>query len=718
MTVLRRPARPVVSRKQALVFGFVLAAAVVPLVIPVVPGGQSLAEGDRAPRRLEAAQAAQYVSDALTSAARDEAAKTVADVPLPVDPTVRLQQTEREDRLLDAARTLRQTGVSAQQQLTDLGALPAAAPLSLAGRSALLSLDRPTFDDLQVRAQRALADVFQKPIQQNEILIRIDEYLGQPGNQPASVPEFTALRELLRVFVVPNFQVDTEATNRRREDARNNVAPAIVSYTAGQAIASEGQELRKADIEALEATGVITNGYDAYEIAAGVAIAFGFGCLLAVALFAFQPFPAPARPSLAVTGIVVAALLLLVRAIVPAVTPDLDQHALQFAVPVAAAAIVVAVLGTLEFAIVASVAMGLAAAIIDAASPDLAGASFVGPLESVEMAAVYIASGVAAAFVLHRAERIGRLALAGPAAAGGAGLVMLIFWLIGEPRDNASLGWIAVAAGINGAGSLLLGVLVVFPGARIAHVATRFQLRPLADEQHPLRRRLEAEAPGTYHHSQMVAALAERAAERIGADVLVARLGAYYHDIGKLAKPGYYIENMLDGAPNPHDFLAADASARAIRDHVQDGLRIARHYGLPSLIQDFIPQHHGTRLVSYFYRRAGSPEVSAAREPFQYAGPRPQSKEAAVVMLADACEAVVRARQASDGASMDLFVDGIVSERLREGQFDECDITMRDLQEVADSFKTTLRAIYHPRIEYPAAGPEEIAQLRGGRAAN
>jgi len=226
---------------------------------------------------------------------------------------------------------------------------------------------------------------------------------------------------------------------------------------------------------------------------------------------------------------------------------------------------------------------------------------------------------------------------------------------------------------------------------------------------HPLLVRLREEAPGTYHHSLAVSALAEPAAVRIGADSVVVRAGAYYHDVGKLAQPGYYIENTVDGTRSPHDGLEPLESARRIREHVTNGLDMARRYRLPQLVRDFIPQHHGTRLVTYFYRRAIQPGGAVDANDFRYQGPRPQSKEAAIVMLADSCEAMVRARVDRDPAHIDALVDAIVAERLAEGQLDECDITMRELQQVAASFKATLRAIYHPRIEYPAAGADEAA---------
>jgi membrane-associated HD superfamily phosphohydrolase len=178
-------------------------------------------------------------------------------------------------------------------------------------------------------------------------------------------------------------------------------------------------------------------------------------------------------------------------------------------------------------------------------------------------------------------------------------------------------------------------------------------------------------------------------------------------------KPQYFIENQPKGR-NPHDKIKPQASAAIIRDHVPAGLDLARRHHLPPLIRDFIPQHHGTRLVTYFYRRAVQTGQRTDPAPFRYAGPRPQTKETAIVMLADSCEAVVRARQDEGAPGIDALVDGVFAERLAEGQLDDCDITMRELQQVAASFKATLRAVYHPRVPYPAPTPEEIAGLARG----
>lgn len=708
---------PVVSRKAAAFFGLLLAVATVALVVPLVPFEQTLKAGDIAPRTLEAANSAQYESAALTQVARDQAAAAVADVPLPVDPAIRQQATANVAKLFEQVRTIRaQTKLTPQQQVDQLGALPIAANLSPAGRAILFSLDTTTLADLQQRTGAALNSILSTPIHKSELGVKIDAYLSNPANVTNAVtgPELTGLRELLNAYAIPTFVVDTAATQQKRNAARANVSPIIKTYTHGQVIVGQGDTITAEDIEALEHTGVISNGFDGYRTSGGVIMAAALGLTIGLYTWLFQPFSAPARRRMFLVGLSLVAVLVCARIAAPLTLPDAAGYRLQFAVPIAAAAIIAAAFADLAFACVVAVVAGLFAAFIAATVPQLAGASFLGSLESLELATAYIAMGLSAAAIVHNAERLGRYAVAAIVATLAAAAIMVAFWLIGVPRANVELGWIALAASLGGFGSAILGLAVFVLLSLVFGVTTRLQLMELAQADHTLLRRLQDEAPGTYHHSMLVGALAERAAAAIGADALVARVGAYYHDIGKLAAPESFIENMLDGSPSPHDSLEPHASAARIRGHVTDGLEIARRYRLPALIRDFIPQHHGTRLVTFFYRLAvqrGDPVDPAL---FRYSGPRPQTKESAIVMLADSCEAVVRARQDEARPSVDELIDGVFAERLAEGQLDECDITMRELQTVAASFKSTLRAIYHPRVTYPDPTPEEIAGVAGG----
>jgi putative nucleotidyltransferase with HDIG domain len=233
---------------------------------------------------------------------------------------------------------------------------------------------------------------------------------------------------------------------------------------------------------------------------------------------------------------------------------------------------------------------------------------------------------------------------------------------------------------------------------------TAFTLRELSDLHQPMLRHLILRAPGTYHHSIMVGTLAEAAAEAVGANALLCRVGAYYHDVGKTRHPAYFIENQSD-ALNRHDKLAPSLSRAIVMSHVKEGMEMARAYGLPEVLVDLIPQHHGTRLVSYFYRRAketADPDLQEVREEdYRYPGPRPQTREAAILMLADTVEAAARALTDPTPARIQGTVQKIITGIFVDGQLDECDLTLRDLHLIANSFVRILTGIFHHRVDYP-----------------
>jgi cyclic-di-AMP phosphodiesterase PgpH len=714
----RRPA-PIVSRSVAFLFGLLIAVATLPLVVPVIPGGQALRAGDIAPTTIEARRDAQYESQVLTDARRESEAAKVTEVYFPADPGVRAEQTEKVRSFFEQVRAIKSRGsLSSQQQTVEIGTLPEAVGMTTAARSSLVAMDRIQLDLLAEATEKGVSEILARPVREANALAHINEYLSS-----AAPPSFSggdvALRDMLTVFVAANSRVDTAATERLRQEVRANVSPELQTYSRGQVIIAEGQTITAESIEAMRMTGSLDTGFSRSNALAGVIFAFGFGGLLAIYIFHFQPFPSPPARRMLLTGFTIVAVLAAVRFIIPEVMPDREQHYLQFAIPVAAVAMIAASFADLQFAVVVAAGMAMFATFIGVTAPEVVGASFVGPLEALQLAMAHMAGGLVGAIAVYRAERLSRYAISAFAVAGATWSVLIIFWLLGDTRSNESLGWLTAAAAVNGLGAAVMtaGVFVIL--SIVFGVTTRLQLMELVQSDHPLLMRLQEEAPGTYHHSMMVAALAERAASRIGADSLVVRAGAYYHDIGKLAQPHYYIENMLDGKPSPHDSLPPTESAQKICDHVTNGMEIARRNRLPGIVRDFIPQHHGTRLVTYFYRRAVEHGEQVDPAEFRYAGPRPQSKESAIVMLADSCEAVVRARQDRADSNIDDLVDGILAERLAEGQLDECDITMRELQQVSESFKATLRAIYHPRIEYPNPTAEEmaiIASLADGSA--
>jgi putative nucleotidyltransferase with HDIG domain len=256
---------------------------------------------------------------------------------------------------------------------------------------------------------------------------------------------------------------------------------------------------------------------------------------------------------------------------------------------------------------------------------------------------------------------------------------------------------------INGVASsvILLGILPIFE--YLFKGLTNISLLELADFHHPLLELLIQDAPGTYHHSLIVGNLSESAAKAIGANSLLTRVGAYYHDVGKLLKPQYFSENQ-DKNGSRHEGLSAAMSKLVIMNHVKEGAELARRYRLNPVLIDFIEQHHGKSLVYYFYRRAlESPEEDqeVKEEGFRYPGPKPDSKETAIVLLADSVEAAARAANNPDSAKIEGLVHKVINNKFIDGQLDECELTLKDLEKISAIFTKLLCGIYHSRANYP-----------------
>jgi hypothetical protein len=319
--------------------------------------------------------------------------------------------------------------------------------------------------------------------------------------------------------------------------------------------------------------------------------------------------------------------------------------------------------------------------------------------------AVYVLlSGVAAAFASLRLRERYVLARAGAiiAAVNTIAVIALAFWS-GRLPTGAVLAF-EIGAGVTGGviaaalASFLLPVLESLTGT-----VTDIRLLELSNPNLPLLKRLSLEAPGTFQHSLAMANLAESAAEAIGANPLLARVCCYYHDIGKLAKPEYFVENQR--GDNPHDNLTPWMSALVVSNHVKAGLELARTYRLPEPIRDAITTHHGTKLIRYFYSRAKereSPDRGEVQETeFRYPGPRPRSKEMGILLLADAVEAAGRTLQEATPGRIQSMIDQVIKNVLEEGQLDECELTLKDIDKVGAAFFWVLTNVFHHRIDYP-----------------
>lgn len=319
---------------------------------------------------------------------------------------------------------------------------------------------------------------------------------------------------------------------------------------------------------------------------------------------------------------------------------------------------------------------------------------------NLEFIIMTIVGGTFAAFYTSNATQRRRISLAG-ILLGLLNAVIIVFLGMIDKRGIESLLNDAGLALINGILSIILAIGLLPFLESIFNIVTPLKLLEYADPNHPLLKRLLMEAPGTYHHSLMVGNLAEVATREIGGNSLLARVGAYFHDIGKLKRPHFFKENQF--SENPHDKLTPNLSTLVITSHTKDGEEVALKYRLPKIIRDIVLQHHGNTLVAYFYHKATQIDKveELKEENFRYEGPVPDTREAAVVMLADSVEAAVRSLSEKTPGKIEGLIRKIIKDKLDDGQLDRCDLTLKDLSIIADSFLQVLNGIYHERPEYP-----------------
>jgi len=293
-----------------------------------------------------------------------------------------------------------------------------------------------------------------------------------------------------------------------------------------------------------------------------------------------------------------------------------------------------------------------------------------------------------------------------------ANLFAILTWDLGQQAKPEVLAQDA-AWGVAGAFlSVTLAFLMLPLAERLFGLTSDITLLELSDLNRPLLKRLQLEASGTYHHSMVVGSLAERAAEAIGANSLLARVSAYYHDIGKLAKPEYFNENMLSHVRNPHERLSPNMSTLIVKSHISEGLEMARREHLPRAVRAAIPEHHGTMAVAFFYGKALDQDPGARREDFSYPGPRPRSRETAILMLADGIEGASRALSEPTPSRIRGLVTRNLEERVQQGQLDECGLTLQELAKIREAFIPVLIATFHVRVKYPEIPQSADARLR------
>ncbi|HEX2141298.1 MAG TPA: HDIG domain-containing protein [Candidatus Limnocylindria bacterium] len=671
---------------RVLVVASVLTAVLWAVLTVNVSASQvNLEVGDVAPDDISAPRTESFVSESLTDARRQEAAAGVQDIYVPIGPRAdireaQLRQFDSRVRVVNGVLTRRDAGtLDAEEVVPEINRV--APELSTAQVDQLASMPAGTWERVAEAGRTVLEDALSGEVREDRLADVRAQVRSNITNELAPAERELA-GDMAALYVVPNEQYSAEETEAARQAARDAVDPEVISVQEGQTIVRAGDRIEEVDRETLEALGLTRQQTEVSTLAGNAVIAGVIATLLVSFLWRFEPHIWFRNRSL---------LLFVLALVLTAVALRLsaDRTLWAYVVPSAATVLLAAIL--LDGAAGAAMAVALAV---------LAG---VMNRDSLEPAVYTLAGGIVAVTAIVRAERLNAFLRAGVLLAATNMAVLLAFNLLGQRDVTAMLQGFGAGA-VNAGLSVVLAVGSFAVIGNLFGIMTVFQLLELANPSNRLLRRLLLETPGTYHHSVMVGNLAERAAETIGADPLLARVAAYYHDIGKMKNPLAFIENQA-GARNIHDDLTAEVSARIIASHIRDGIDLAYEHALPVQVIGFIPQHHGTSVMSYFYgkalREVGGQDDMVSKDTYRYPGPKPQSREAAILMLADGVEASVRSLDDKDEPAIRAMVDRIVDARVEDGQLDDAELTLKNIAQIKEAFVQQLLGMYHSRIKYP-----------------
>ncbi|MCS7178870.1 MAG: HDIG domain-containing protein [Anaerolineae bacterium] len=670
-------------RLAVLAFLLVIASTFF-LSVPLLPSGRVVLEvGDVAPQDIRAPRRITYESAIRTAEQQQQAEAAVPPVYTAPDPNLARQQLERARQVLDYLGAVRADpfATPAQRRAWTL-AVPELQGLPPAVADLLPALSDESWNRVQLEVLNVIAETMRRGVREDDL----DSARRQAAERVGldlSADEAAVTTALAQRLIVPNSFYDEEATRQARQAAREAVPPVVRTLEANEIIVREGQRVSALDLEALQELGLQQSRTRWTELAGNGVLSILSVLMLGGLLARFQPDVLREGRKALLLVLLILLFLALARLMVP------DRTVLRYMFPAPALAMLAT--GTL------GAPAGLVAGIF------IGGVAGLLADRSLEFLTAGALGSIAATLAVRQSDRPAVFFRAGMMVALTMLATMVAFALFAPHPDLLSLGLAMAGTIANGLTSASLALAGLFLLGPLFDLPTTFRLLELSRPDQPLLQRLLREAPGTYHHSLMVASMAEQAAEQIGLNPLLVRVGAYYHDVGKIARPYFFAENQLEGT-NPHDRLDPHTSAQVIIGHVQDGLELARRYHLPAWIRAFIAEHHGTSRAGFQYERAlehaGNPAWVNEAD-FRHRGPRPRSRETALVMLADRCEATVRARRPTTPEELVGVVEEVFAQALRTGQLDECPITMEELNLARQSFISTLRGVFHPRPPYP-----------------
>lgn len=671
------------------------------LVSPVGlnPTLQVIGEGDVAQTTIQSPRDIEYVSEIRTEEARKAAESAVQPVYSSPDPVIARGQIERLRTSLQNISAIRSdpelTSIEKQNSLFALSDLR----LKTETVDFLITISDTRWDAVQAEAVRVLEQAMRRAIYEDRVEAAqsgISSFVSLTFNEQQSA----LVTELVTPFVVPNSFFSQELTDAAKKAARDGVQPIVQTYKAGETIVPAGEIITPADMEAFQQLGMLRPGQRWEDVAAAAAMVLV--CAAFVPLYFYRkPRAVFLNDSKNLLIISLIFILFLVGARLFA-----ERTLAPYGYPIQAAALLLTALFSIEVGLVIAIPLAVLAAF--------------GLPNSTDLMPYYMFSSLMGLLALGPARRFWGFLRAGIAISltGAAALMAFRIPLI-------TLDWLGILQYIGviafaGFSSASIALLLQYIFAQILGLTTALQLLDISRPDFPLLQFFLRSAPGTYQHSLQVANLAEQAAEKIGADPLLTRVGALFHDIGKALNPNFFIENQVQGNINAHNNANPEEVSATIVRHVTDGIQLAKKHRLPRRLHDFILEHHGTLITHYQYNQAmeaAHGDISKVDiEKFRYPGPRPASRETALLMLADATEARARAERPANDDDIRALVTSVIQTVQKYNQLDDTLLTLRDLRLITDSFVTTLRGTYHPRIQYPkAAVPDQDTTILASR---
>jgi len=687
-------ARPWQNNRVRRVFWILLSFIVLTSILSanLWPQGYDLEVGQVSPRDIPAPKT--IINREKTRQLQEEAEKAVPDV-YDLDPNI-TKAVEQELELI--FQTIKDVRVLEEEMPLDqrVEKLQSKTPMTYTSQAlyTALSADEKSLEGIFNDTKTIIKEAMQVGIRDTaldkaQIQIRSAIYALNYNNNLKDLAAQTAVGVLR-----PNMVLNEELTEKLKKEAVRAVEPERI--LKGEFIVRQGERITESHIALLKELGLQGSQIN-FTVILGLAfLVIIFLGIIIIYLRKYKPIIYRNEKYLTLVSLIFILTLLLSK---------VGIVFSGYLVPVAAGSMLITILLDSRLAILMTVIMSFLAGIMGGNDFWIAAVALVGGIVGV-----YSVSKLAKRSDLTRAGFI--TGFVNVCSIAAVGLITHTF-----PLQVLKDGGIGIINGVISA-ILTIGLLPYFETT--FGITTSVKLLELSNPNETLLRRLLVEAPGTYHHSIIVGNLAEAAAEVVGGDTLLARVGAYYHDIGKLKRPYFFIENQF-GNENPHDRISPTLSTLIITSHTKDGVELAKEYKLPDSIIDIIRQHHGNSLLTYFYHRAATEnerQENINEDDFRHSGPKPQTKEAAVVMLADSVEAAVRSLGKPNPGRIEGMVRKIIKEKLHDGQLDECNLTLKDLDLIAQQFVKVLTGIFHSRIEYPENIAKEVKEIEGRKVQN